>query len=236
MVDATTQTALEQPVVYWRALIYADVDGDVLRATTGLYEKTVSGSGDSELDGTYDPYDERLVEIGAVGQNETGSDSLTISMNGLLVGSEYLFDRNEAIILDREETYIRMRGSSFLNTIGDKARWQGRAARLWFYLVDENETQVGSIIPYYTGYMNEIKIGGSAQQQIVSLVIENYITTLSGSQNKNYLSQAEFDANDRSADAAIAAANGLEGGGLRGSVNPSPYNPYVPQYPTYPAW
>jgi hypothetical protein len=54
MVDATTQAALEATVVNWRVLIYADFVGDVLRGTSGLYNKTISGSGDSELDGTYE--------------------------------------------------------------------------------------------------------------------------------------------------------------------------------------
>lgn len=230
MVDATTQTALEQPVIYWRMLVYADVDGDVLRATTGLYPKTVSGSGDSDLDGTYEPYDERLVNISSVGQNETGSDSLTISLNGLIVGSEYLFDRDEEVIQDRFGDYIRMRGSSFLNTIGDKARWQGRIARVWFYLVDENETQVGDIIPMYTGYMNEISIGGSADQQLVTMVIENYITTLAGSQNKNYLSQSQYDSNDQSAAATISAANGIQSAGSSNIPStPNVPNTYPPQ-------
>jgi len=85
---------------------------------------------------------------------------------------------------------------------------------LWFYCVDENETQVGQIIPYYTGYMNDISITGSPNQQTINLVIENYINTLSGTQNKNYLSQNLFDAGDLSGEASIAAVNGTSGAGL----------------------
>lgn len=214
MVDATTQAALEAPVLYWRVLIYADFQDDVLRGCSGLYPKTISGSGDSELDGTYDPYDERMISVGAVGQNETGSDTVTVSLNGILAGTEYIADRDGIFIQDRNDEYISIRISSFLNLVGDKARWQGRTARLWFYCVDEDENQVGSIIPYYTGYMNEISIGGSAQQQLVSLTIENYIASLSGAQNKNYLSQDKYDSGDLSGEAAIAAANGTKGAGL----------------------
>lgn len=211
MVDATTQAALEATIVYWRALIYADIDGDVLRATTGLYDKTISGSGDSELDGTYESYNHNIIEIGPVKHNETGSDTVSITLNGILVNFDPIMDRAGSQILTRDEEYIFARTSDFLNVIGDKSRWQGRAARLWFYCVDANETQVGSIIPYYTGYMNDIAITGSAEQQSVTMTIENYIATLSGAQNKTYMMQNQYDSGDLSANATLGAANGLGG-------------------------
>lgn len=191
MVDFTTQAALEETILNWRMLIYADIDRDVLRATSGLYDKTIIGSGDSELDGTYESYDHNLIEVSAVRHNETGSDTVAVTLSGLLLNSEYI-DENE-----------------FLNIIGDRTRWQGRAARLWFYCVDENETQVGSIIPYYTGYMNDVTITGSPESQKVTLTIENYLATLAGAQNKTYLMQSMFDSGDLSANASISAANGI---------------------------
>jgi hypothetical protein len=202
MVDATTQAALEATVLNWRVLIYADFVGDVLRATSGLYDKVVSASGDSELDGTYESYDHNLVEVGAVQHNENGSDTVSISLSGLVVND-----------------------LAFLNLIGNKSNWQGRTARLWFYCVDANETQIGSIIPYYTGYMNDITISGGPSEQKVTLKIENYLVSLAGAPNKTYLMQKIFDSGDLSADAAIAAANGIEGGGLVATVvNPTPWS------------
>jgi hypothetical protein len=186
MVDATTQAALEATVVNWRVLIYADFVGDVLRGTSGLYDKTISASGDTELDGTYESFSHGLINVSPVKHNETGSDTVAISMSGLIV--------NDA---------------AFLAIIGDKAKWQGRVARLWFYCVDENETQVGSIIPYYTGYMNEVGISGNAESQEVTLTIENYLTSIAGAQNKTYLIQNIFDAGDLSGAASISAANGM---------------------------
>lgn len=191
MVDATTQAALEAEVLRWRVLVYADFLGDTLRGTSGTADKTISGSGDPELDGTYESFSNNIIEVGSVRHNETGSDTLGISMGGLVVNN-----------------------AAFLALIGDKTNWQGRIARLWFYCVDSSETQIGSIIPYYTGYMNDITINGSPESQTVSLTIENYIATLTGAQNKNYLSQSQYDAGDLSADAAIAAANGTSGAGL----------------------
>ena len=186
MVDATTQAALEATVVNWRVLIYADFVGDVLRGTSGLYDKTISGSGDAELDGTYEGFSHDLINVSPVKHNESGSDTVSISMSGLLVNN-----------------------AAFLAIIGDKSKWQGRIARLWFYCVDENESQVGSIIPYYTGYMNEVGISGTAESQTVTLTIENYLVSIAGAQNKTYLIQNIFDAGDLSGEASISAANGM---------------------------
>jgi hypothetical protein len=193
MVDATTQAALEATVVNWRVLIYADFVGDVLRGTSGLYDKTISGSGDAELDGTYDSFNHDLINVSTVKHNESGSDTVSISMSGLVVNN-----------------------ADFLAIIGDKSKWQGRIARLWFYCVNENEGQVGSIIPYYTGYMNEVSISGSAESQTVTLTIENYLTSIAGAQNKTYLIQNIYDAGDLSGEAAISAANGMAEAGNYG--------------------
>ena len=193
MVDATTQAALEATVVNWRVLIYADFVGDVLRGTSGLYNKTISGSGDAELDGTYDSFNHDLINVSTVKHNESGSDTVSISMSGLVVNN-----------------------ADFLAIIGDKSKWQGRIARLWFYCVNENEGQVGSIIPYYTGYMNEVSISGSAESQTVTLTIENYLTSIAGAQNKTYLIQNIYDAGDLSGEAAISAANGMAEAGNYG--------------------
>jgi hypothetical protein len=186
MVDATTQTALEAQIVNWRVLVYADFVGDVLRGTSGLYNKVISASGDSELDGTYDSFDHNVIQVSAVKHNETGADTVSISMSGLIVNN-----------------------ADFLAIIGDKSKWQGRTARLWFYCVDQNENQVGSIIPYYTGYMNEVGINGSPSSQTVTLTIENYLVSIAGAQNKTYLIQNIFDAGDLSGAASISAANGI---------------------------
>lgn len=195
MVDATTQGALEATVLYWRMLLWADFDGDPLRATSGLYDRTISGSGDAELDGFYDSYDHNLISVGPVKHNETGSDTVTVTMSGLLLNAD------------------------LLNMIGGRTNWQGRSARLWFYCADENETQVGSIIPYYTGYMNDVVIAGSPSEQRITLTIENYLATLSGAPSQTYMMQNLFDAGDLSANATLGAANGLgSGSGVSSAV------------------
>lgn len=212
MVDATTQAALEASVVNWRALIYADIDGDPLRATTGLYDRTISGSGDTELDGTYESYSHQVIDVGPVRHNETGSDTVSVTLNGILVNLDPILERDGDPIYDRYAESVLVRTSDLLNTIGDKTRWQGRSARLWFYCVDADETQIGSIVPYYTGYMNDIVIAGSPDQQRIVLTIENYLASLSGAQNKTYMMQNLYDAGDLSANATLGAANGMGSG------------------------
>jgi hypothetical protein len=216
MVDATTQAALNAQIVNWRVLIYADFDGDVLRGTSGLYDKVISGSGDAELDGIYDSFNHELINVSAVKHSETGSDTVSISLSGMIVNLDYLQERDGDYIFTRDEQLIRVRSSEFLNIIGDKTRWQGRTARLWFYCVDENETQIGSIIPYYTGYMNEVSIAGAPDSQVVTLTIENYLVSIAGAQNKTYLIQNIFDSGDLSGEAAISAANGMAAAGSYG--------------------
>lgn len=225
MVDATTQAALEAQVVYWRILIYADIDGDPIRLTSGIYDKTISASGDSELDGIYESYAHDLLDVGEVKHNENGSDTVSVTMNGIQPNLEAILDRTGEVIYTRDSTPIKSstRSSSLLSIIGDKTRWQGRLARLWFYCVDENETQVGQIIPYYTGYMNDVSIAGDPLTQKVILRIENYLVTLANASNKTYLQQNLYDPGDLSADAAIAAANGMDATGLAPSYN---YNFY----------
>ena len=185
MVSPTTQAALEAEVLHWRALIYADFVGDTLRATNNIIDKTVSGSGDSELDGTYESFTHNVISVSAVQHNETGSDTVAIQMSGLIVNAD------------------------FLNLIGDRSKWQGRAARLWFFVSDESGGQVGDIVPYYTGYMNDITIAGSPEQQTVTLTIENYLTSLSVAANRTYMMQKLYDSGDLSANATLSAANGM---------------------------
>ncbi|MEL6623679.1 MAG: hypothetical protein AAFQ11_12520, partial [Pseudomonadota bacterium] len=84
-VDAITQAALEEDVTPWRVLIYAEYEGDVLRATSGLYPRTITGSGDAELNGTYTPYDHNLVSVSDVTHQDEGSDTVTIALSGLIV-------------------------------------------------------------------------------------------------------------------------------------------------------
>lgn len=185
--NATVQGVIEGQVVNARWVCYLDVDTDPLRATTGLYNKTFSSTGDADLDGfTFESYPAELISVSEVQHDESGSNQVAVTMSGLVVNN-----------------------AAFLALIGDRTKWQGRTARLWWYVVDENETQITSdVYGYYTGYMNDITINGSPDQQSITMTIEHYLTTLTITTNKTYAMQKEFDSGDFSADASIAVANG----------------------------
>lgn len=196
------QDAIEAPIVYVRWLCYLDVVGDPVRATTGLYAKTFSGTNDPDLDGdTYVPYPSDLIDVSEVKHDEQGSDQVSVSMSGLIVNN-----------------------SDFLTTIGNKSNWQGRTARLWWYVVDENETQIGEVYSYYTGYMNDVTINGSSQSQTITLTIENYLVSLSVTASKTYQMQKEYDSGDESASRSISAANGANKVGVAGITTYSSAN------------
>lgn len=185
--NGTVQAVIEGQIVNARWVCYLDVDTDPLRATTGLYNKTFSGTGDVDLDGyTFESYPAELISVSEVQHDESGSNQVAVTMSGLVVNN-----------------------AAFLALIGDKTKWQGRTARLWWYVVDANENQITSdVYGYYTGYMNDITINGSPDQQSITMTIEHYLTTLTVTTNKTYAMQKEFDSGDFSADASIAVANG----------------------------
>jgi hypothetical protein len=179
-----------------------DIVSDPVRAITGLYSKTFSGTGDPDLDGnTYEPYPSELVNVSDVKHDESGSDQVEVSLSGLVVNN-----------------------STLLNLIGDRANWQGRTARLWWYVVDENETQVGEVYSYYTGYMNDVTINGSPESQTITLSIENYLVSLSVTSSKTYQMQKEYDSGDESASRSIAAANGANKSGINTMSGGGGYN------------
>jgi hypothetical protein len=129
--------------------------------------------------------------VSEVQHDEAGSNQVSVSMSGLIVNNE-----------------------DFLNTIGDRSNWQGRTARLWWYVVDQNETQIGEVYGYYTGYMNDIVINGSPDAQTITMTIEHYLVTLTNTTNKTYQMQKEYDSGDESAARSIAAANGANKSGI----------------------
>lgn len=201
------QTAIEQPIVYARWVCYLDVVDDPLRACTGLYDKKFSGTGDADLDGlTFSSYPSDLISVSEVQHDEAGSNQVTISMSGLIVNN-----------------------ADFLNTIGNRDNWQGRIARLWWYVVDENENQIGEVYGYYTGYMNDIVINGSPEYQTITLSIEHYLVSLSVTTNKTYNMQKEYDSGDESASRSIAAANGANKSGIS-----TPYGETIGFGPSFP--
>lgn len=187
--------------------IWLDVTGDVIRVTTFGANVTFASTGDSDLDGnTFTAFGGPLIEVGDVTNSDSGSDTLDVTLSGILE-------------ID----------STLLNAMGDVTKWQGRTARIWLQLYDATGvTKQGGIIPYYTGYMSKLSIlakpsddqTATPASQVIQLSIENYLSFTTQASNRSYLNQSDYDAADSSASASIAASNGLRSAsGSGGAVN-----------------
>lgn len=190
--DSTAKTAVAGPAFAPAWFIYLDIAGDPLRVTTFGADVVVSGTGDADLDGqTFVAFGGKLIEVGDVGNSESGSDTLTITLSGI-------------VSMD----------TTLVNEIGDKSKWQGRLCRLWFQLYDPSGvTAQGAIVHYYTGYMSSVRMTAAPKSQTIELSVENYLAYTTQASNRSYMNQKDYDPADTSAPATLAAANGLKSGG-----------------------
>jgi hypothetical protein len=185
--DAAAQEALAARIRRPVTFCYLDILGDVLRLTDAPYSFAFAGTGDEDLDGhVFEALDPQMVSVGPVKAKEGGNDTVTLRLSGM-IGVD----------------------SQLLNQLGDKSAWQGRDARLWKAMLHPDSlTQIGSIWPYYTGYMSVPKIIGDQASQMISLDLESYLAFFSQATNRTYLDQVQYDPGDKSAELAIAIANG----------------------------
>lgn len=212
--DSTAIAAVESSGFARAEFLLLDLADEPLRFTTFGQDTVISGSGDSELDGTYPAFGGQLINIGDVSNSDSGSDTLTVSLSGIQsIDTELLAD------------------------IGDRTKWQGRLCRIWFRLYDESGvTPQGAIVPLYTGYMSSVRLISEPEQQIIELSVENWLAAFNQPSNRSYLNQSDYDSNDTSAQATLAASNGTrrDTGAAPGSssalitpsnIPPGTYNP-----------
>lgn len=185
--DATAKAALAGPAFAAVFYLWLDISGDPLRFTNFGQTTTISGSGDSELDGIYPAFGGQLLEIGDINNSDGGSDTLIVTLSGI-------------VSMD----------TTLLNEIGNKALWQGRLCRIWCRLYDETGTTTqGAIFPLYTGYMSNVRVTAAPDEQAIQLSVENWRAAFHQPSNRTYLGQKDYDSADTSAQATIAASNGL---------------------------
>lgn len=190
--DATASAALDADVVKPVWFGWLDIVGGALRVNTSGKDITPTGSGDPELDDfLFSGISAAFVDVGRVANKPGGSDTVTAKLSGLPT-------------LDAD----------LLDLIADSANWQGRTARLWRMVRDASNVQQGNFDPYYTGYMTAMPIRPAPDSSIISVTIENYLAAFSAASNRSYLDQARFDPGDRSAEVALAIANGTSGNPL----------------------
>lgn len=193
--DATAKAALNSGFAEAR-YIYLDISGDPLRVTNFGADTVFSGTGDSDLDGfTFTAFGGKFLEVGDVGNSDSGSEALTVTLSGI-------------VSMD----------TSLVNAIGDKALWQGRTCRIWGRIYDETGvTPQGAVFTVYTGYMSSVSIIAAPEGQTIRLSVENYLSFSTQASNRSYLNQKDYDSADNSAAATLAAANGLRRGSGAGA-------------------
>jgi hypothetical protein len=196
--DTTASAALDEEIIHDIWFAYLDVEDDPIRVTTAGYSITLTGTGDTDLDGhTFTAVDPTVLDISEVTHREGGSETVYATLSGILE-------------LDAD----------VLNAIGDRTKWQGRVARLWMGVRNADGSFAGALVPYYTGYMMLPEIQLSPEQQVISMAIENYLALLNAPSNRSYLSQDRYDPADQSAKATLGAVNGASTGPGAAVVSP----------------
>lgn len=185
--DALANAALagdvRRPVTY----AWLDIAGEPIRITNGPYSVTFEGTGDEDLDEhTFDAVDARLVSVSTIRVREDGTETVTLQLSGLAGVDDEL-----------------------MTALGNKANFQGREVRLWRAMLDpDNFGRIGTVWSYFTGYMNAPRISGDQSGQLIQLECETYLAFMKRSSGRTYLDQSSYDPLDRSAELAIAVANG----------------------------
>ena len=190
--DDAHSAALDLPVIRPIRCALVDFVDDPMRLTDSPYPLSFSDTDDEDLDGfTFSPINNDPINVSDVTQNERGADTVTITLSGI-------------IGLD----------SDTMNIIGDQSLWRGRVLRLWRLVFNESLQMIGYPDPYFTGYLSMPSFLFAADGSTISVTAISYTASLVGASNRTYLSQAEYDVGDLSAEASIAIANGIEGSAL----------------------
>ena len=183
--DATAAAAMDAAVIKPVWFVFLDIVGDPVRANSSGGDIAITGSGQPDLDGTYDGINPDFVSISPVRIKPGGSDTVTARLSGL----RGLDDDTRTLL-------------------ANPANWQGRVVRMWRLIRDEANVQQGGIQHYYTGYMMSLAHVGSADSLILEMTIESYLAAFSAASGRTYLDQESFDEADLSGRAALAIANG----------------------------
>lgn len=198
--------ALGNQILRLSELVFLDIVGDPVRATTHPTPLTFVGNPDADLNGTFDAINSDVVDIGGIEHTIENSSTLTITLSGLSPNNDDL-----------------------LAVVNDRSLWAGREAIIWHMVADEAAQQIGQPWRHYTGRVTQMTSMSKNDSGVILLSIENYLASLSEPSNRSYMSQSVYDSGDRSAEASLAAANsrnplstgtgGYSGGGGGGGRN-----------------
>lgn len=172
--------------------IFMDFVGDILRCNDSGLTIVLTGLSDPDLNGTYDGVTGDFTELSPIKIGAGGSDTVTAKLSG-----------------------IKVLDDATLDLIGDESKWKGRICKVWRAVWDQNNTLNGAYEHYYTGYMVDVLIGGSVENQLIEITIEGYLAAFVQASNRSY-NQRPFDPGDASYEASASLANG--GGNGAGTI------------------
>lgn len=203
--DSTAAAQLDREIVKPVFFAFLDFANEPIRANTSGGNITLTGTGDDDIDDIeFLGLNADLVDVSPIKFSEGGTESVTATLSAL-------------IDLDID----------MLDELGDAANYQGRVARLWRIIRNEDNVQQGAIQHYYTGYMINLDISSEPQKQVIELKIEGFVAAHSEPSNRSYLDQEKYDAGDLSAKAAIAIANGTSGDAVTNNTNGSGFGGFI---------
>jgi hypothetical protein len=204
--DPDHSAALDLPVIRPFRFALIDFGDEPMRLTDCPYGVAFSDTGDEDLDGhTYSPIDNQPIGVSDVQLNERGADTVTFTLSAIIVND-----------------------SEIMTEFGNLANYRGRVVRLWRAMFNDSFQMYGRPDAYFTGYMNVPTYHFAKDGSVIQLTAESYLASLTQASNRTYLSQAEFDSGDHSAEAAIAIANGTDASNLTtaalGIATPDPFS------------
>lgn len=170
-------------------LLFLDVDGDQIRATTTGYPIILPVLADPDLSGQTFYQARGVLSVGDIQNSDSGVEALPIELSGMLLPDADLLDE-----------------------IALREKWQGRRARIWVIIRNEARVQQGAIAVFHEGYMSAVTILPRASSQVIRLTVEGFNASFSDATGRSYLDQPEFDAADTSSAATIGAVNGAKTG------------------------
>ncbi len=188
--DATAIAAIDQSHVRPVHLAWLDFASEQVRSNSSGANITLSGMPDADANGTFVGISPDFADVSAISVREGGTEAVTVTLSGIPG-------------LDDE----------MLEELSEPANWRGRECRLWRYFQNGAGGREGGVQSLYTGLMTNLEVGGSPEQQAVTITVESYIAALSEASNRTYMDQYLFDPGDKSADAAPGIANGTSENG-----------------------
>jgi hypothetical protein len=194
LVDATL-TATPNAAI----LFYADFQDLPLRgafAPCPIHVPTGLTDSDSDCAGfTFDVIDSKVMQVGAVGHDDGGTDTLGFTLQA-----------------DPADTAL-------MSAIENPAIYVGRRVRVWLAVynpatVTSGGATVTELRPLYRGYMTQPTQDADASNYIITMAAENYLALLSGAQNRTYVQSTLYDAGDTSGAVRMSGTTpGMPGGG-----------------------